>query len=236
MVKSLNSVFFWLGKYEGQLWLAQGWAWHETISLKDIVPGTWVRKLKISELSQTFLSQSQESKGFVSHGTTWGQPEFLRVSSWDCLRLLFREKSSSFGNFWIKYKNKKRRTYWILREYLQSYTGPQSFSLIIIFWLSEKFVIFEMSSLECSSCIPYDCNHDCCEDVLDLIFWWAIYWIICTQQIFFVKIFDFSFLYFKASQENQSQSKSQVPGLPSSGIWSRDTNFKESQSHCSCLD
>ena len=41
------------------------------------VPGTWVPKLGIPGLSQRFLSQSQESQGFVSHGTTLGQPEFF---------------------------------------------------------------------------------------------------------------------------------------------------------------
>ena len=39
-------------------------------------PG-WVPKLEITGLSQRFLSQSQESQQFVSHGTTSGQPKFL---------------------------------------------------------------------------------------------------------------------------------------------------------------
>ena len=41
------------------------------------IPGIRVPKLKIPGLFQRFLSKSRESQGFVSHGTTLGQPEFL---------------------------------------------------------------------------------------------------------------------------------------------------------------
>ena len=52
-------------------------AWDGIVSAKDFVRGTWALKLGISELSQRFLSQSKESKGFLPHETTLGQPEFL---------------------------------------------------------------------------------------------------------------------------------------------------------------
>ena len=55
----------------------QRWAWDGTVSEKDFVRGTWVPRLGISELCQRFLFQFKESKGFVSHETTLGQPEFL---------------------------------------------------------------------------------------------------------------------------------------------------------------
>ena len=40
-------------------------------------PGTYFPRLKIQGLSQQYLSQSKESQEFVSHVTTFRQPEFL---------------------------------------------------------------------------------------------------------------------------------------------------------------
>ena len=57
--------------------LHQGWAWDGLPVPRIFVPGIRVQKLKIPGLSQRFVSQSQEYQGFVSHGTTLGQPEFL---------------------------------------------------------------------------------------------------------------------------------------------------------------
>ena len=55
----------------------QGWARAGLPVPMIFVLGTWVPKLRIPGLFGRFLSQSQESQRFVSHGTTFGQLEFL---------------------------------------------------------------------------------------------------------------------------------------------------------------
>ena len=52
-----------------------GWAWDGTASLKDFCPRDLSPKAQNPGTVPTILSQSQESQGFVSHGTTFEQPE-----------------------------------------------------------------------------------------------------------------------------------------------------------------